>query len=290
MKRNKFLMLLAFLFSYSFSHAQAPTNETFTSLPVKDTTKKNSVGISVKPVRIDFHLSKGETSYQPIYITNNFGKTMQFKARIVDWMRDSTGGHTYLTPGTTPRSCAQWLTFSKDLVEIEPGKTGEILVRLKLPDSANVADEMKWCLVFIESVAENKIYKPSDSARAHLRAIMRVGIHILQTPPTVMDKKDLQMISFVNVPGAKNHYRILCQNTGKTQLECKSYIELSSLTTGEKITIPAIEFPLFPDQKRYTDFVLPETLAKGKYTALGIVDAGEDDVPLQASEATIEIK
>lgn len=288
MKQAKILAILALLCNTVICAAQTPIQA---NVPIPDTTKKkNSIGIAVKPVRIDFHLSKGEVAYQPIYITNNFSTTMQFKARFMDWMRDSTGGHIYGEPGKFPRSCASWMSFNKDLIEIEPGKTGEILVRMKVPDDDSAVKEMKWCLVFVESVAENKAYKPSDSSRAHVRAIMRVGIHILQTPPSLADKKDVKMLSFNSVTGEKNKYRILAENTGETQLECKSYIELQSLATGEKTTIPATEFPLFPKQKRYMDFTLPDTLPKGKYTALGIVDAQEDDIALQASEAEIEIK
>ncbi|PZF74684.1 hypothetical protein [Taibaiella soli] len=288
MKKAKFWAIVALLCNTAICAAQAPTPS---NAPATDTTKKKgSIGVAVKPVRIDFHLVKGETAYQPIYVTNNFSTTMQFKARFMDWMRDSTGGHTYAEPGTFPRSCAKWMSFNKDLIEIEPGKTGEFLVRMKVPDNDSAVQEMKWCLAFIESVAENKAYKPSDSSRAHVRAIMRVGIHILQTPPALADKKDVKMLSFTSVTGEKNKYRILAQNTGETQLECKSFIELRSLTTGSSITIPSIEFPLFPNQKRYMDFTLPDDLPKGKYTATGVVDAQEDDIALQASEATIEIK
>jgi hypothetical protein len=252
--------------------------------------KASSTGLEVKPVKIDFHLSKGESAYQPIYITNNFNRSVQFKARFSDWMRDSLGGHVYLEPGTIPRSCAQWMSFNKDMVEIEPGKTKEILVRMKIPDSVSVTDEMKWCLVFLESVVENKAYKPSDSSRTYVNTIFRVGIHILQTPPQLESQKDMQMLSFSSVEGKENLYRILCYNSGKTELDCKSYIELSSLASGEKTTLEPIRFTVFPEQRRYTEFALPATIAKGKYAALAVVDAGEDDIPLQASEAVIEVK
>ena len=118
--------------------------------------------------------------------------------------------------------------------------------------------------------------------------ITRVGVHIVQTPPNLTEK-DLKMLSFSKIADSVNKFRITCKNTGKVQFDCKSYVELSFVATGEKTTINKNTFPLFPNQTRYADFVLPDTLAKGKYTVVGVLDGG-DDLPLQASELTIEIK
>ena len=97
------------------------------------------------------------------------------------------------------------------------------------------------------------------------------------------------MLSFKSIPGSKNNYQILCRNSGQTELECKSYIELSELKTGKKTTLGPVIFPIFPEQKRYTSFTLPPDMEKGKYTVLAVVDAGEDDIPIQASEAIIDV-
>lgn len=253
--------------------------------------KKKSIGMNVKPVRIDFHLQKGEGAIQPIYITNKFPTKVQFKARFSDWMRDSMGGHQYYPPGTLSRSIAPYASFNNDVVEIEPGETKEILIRIAIPDTAeSMVSEMKWCLVFVESVRENRVLAPTDSSRTSVNTIFRAGIHILQTPPQMEAEKNLEMLSFSSLPDVENTYQILCENTGETQLDCKGYLEISSLATGEKVQTEPIRFPMFPGQRRYTNYELPEGLAKGKYTVLAVVDANEDDVPIQASEATIEIK
>ena len=279
-------------FAQTPSPTAAPTDSTQKNLVVDSALlakKKANSGLEVKPAKIDFHLSKGESASQAIYITNNFGKTMQFKARFSDWMRDSMGGHQYLEPGTTERSCAKWMSFANDVVEVEPGKTKEFLIKMKMPDNDSAIQEMKWCLVFLESVKENKVYKPSDSSKAHVNTIFRVGIHILQTPPKLQSQKELEMVSFKSIPGSKNNYQILCRNTGQTELECKSYIELSELKTGKKTTVGPVIFPMFPEQRRYTSFTLPPDMEKGKYSVLAVVDAGEDDIPVQASEAIIDV-
>ena len=45
---------------------------------------------------------------------------------------------------------------------------------------------------------------------------------------------------------------------------------------------------MFPEGKRILKFIIPETIPKGKYSALAVLDIGEDE-ELQAIEKTIEI-
>jgi hypothetical protein len=298
MKTKVLIISIVCITSTIITFAQDASTSVFSIDPAKQNIimdssaflrKKATTGLEVKPVKIDFHLSKGESASQAIYITNNFQRTMQFKARFSDWIRDSMGGHIYSDPGTQERSCTQWMSFANDVVEVEPGKTKELLIKMKLPDNDSAIQEMKWCLVFLESVKENKVYKPSDSSKAHVNTIFRIGIHVLQTPPKLQNQKELEMLSFKSMPGSKNNYQILCKNTGQTELECKSYIELSELKTGKKTVVGPVVFPIFPEQKRYISFTLPSDIEKGKYSVLAVVDAGEDDIPVQASEAVIEV-
>ena len=72
-------------------------------------------------------------------------------------------------------------------------------------------------------------------------------------------------------------------------LQFKSYLELASVVDGQKIKLDPIDFPMFPQQKRYVTFELPANIQKGKYSALAVLDGGED-ISLEAVEGTIEVK
>jgi hypothetical protein len=267
MRTIKILFFLVFL--YHNSNAQTP-------------------GLSVKPVRLFYTLLNGQSSVQTVYIVNNTDKAQQFKLYTEDWTRDSTGGHIYLSPGSFPQSCARWVSFNKQFLELKPGESTDLLVKLQVPDSAAALSEMKWTMLFIETTSEKIAPDKKLGITTQVNNITRIGVHIVQTPPTLTEK-DLKMISFSKVDGPENKFRITCRNTGKVQFDCKSYIELSSVATGEKTTVNKNTFPLFPNQVRYAEFVVPATLPKGKYTVVGVLDGG-DDLPLQASELTIDIK
>jgi hypothetical protein len=242
----------------------------------------------VKPVRLFYTLLNGETNIQTVYIINNTNSAKQFNLYLQDWDRDTLGSHNYLPSGTYAHSCAKWVTLNKDFVELKAGEIKEVLVKVKIPDSLDAINEMKWTMLFIQSAEEKIAPSKTEGFNTSVQNITRIGVHIVQTPPTLKEK-ELKMLSFTQKPGEKNQYRIICQNIGKVQFDCKTYVELSSVATGEKTTIKKDLFPLFPNQIRYADFKIPETLPKGKYTAVAVADGG-DDIPLQASEATIIIE
>ena len=235
-------------------------------------------------------MAQGQTGTAKVQIVNNLPTKKSFNIYIVDWMRDTTGAHIMAEAGTLPRSCAKWVTLDKKLVEnLEPGQVQDLTVKLNVPDSVDAVKEMKWCLVVIESVKEKILAKDTKTITAGVQQEFRMGVHIYQTPPSVTEK-GVKMLSFTKVPNEKTKYRITCKNTGNTQLDVKSYLELTNLKDPKnKIKVGPKKFPLFPDQKRIVDFSLPDTIKAGKYLIIAAVDGG-GDLPLEASQATIELK
>jgi len=70
-----------------------------------------------------------------ITITNNSAKTQSLEVSLGDWNRKVDGAHDYFKPNTKPYSCASWLTFDKNFIEIPAGKSGEITLTMQAPDN-----------------------------------------------------------------------------------------------------------------------------------------------------------
>jgi hypothetical protein len=249
--------------------------------------KTEQLGIEVKPVTLEFSVTPGSSAARKIFITNALSEKTQFTAYINDWRRDTIGSHVFSDPGKDPRSCALRVSVDKPFFELAPGERQELNVTLLEPLDSLSNSQMSWCMLFIETVKEKKIggaigFKTTIANR------YRVGVHVYQTPPEVTEK-EIRLLKIESLNDSANRYRLVCQNTGQTQLQCSGYVELFSLQDGSKIRIPSQEFPLFPEQVRYVDFRLPAQIAKGKYTLTGIIDAG-NEVALEAGQLTIEIK
>jgi P pilus assembly chaperone PapD len=243
---------------------------------------------AIQPGILNFQVEPGNTQTQVIRITNITDKKVTFQAYLADWLRDSLGGHEYYRPDTLKRSCASWVVLNKNLVEVAPMGTEELLVVLRGPADAKSFEEMKWAMLFLQTVQE----KDSSAAggtelKTEVRELMRIGIHIYQTPSAI-NKTEAKLVSF-EADTTKNAYVFHVENAGQVMLQCKSYVTLTNVTTGQEYKIDRVEFPVFPDGKRYIKFIVPDTVPRGKYSALAILDIGEDE-ELLALEKSIELK
>ncbi|MCB0700149.1 MAG: hypothetical protein H6551_04110 [Chitinophagales bacterium] len=242
--------------------------------------------LGVYPTTLDFQLGGGQSESKVINLSNNSGDKVQFRIYLNDWVRDSSGGHAYYEPFTTPRSCAGWLNIDKNFIELQPGEATQLTVQMTVPADVEATKGMKWAMLFIETIEEN-VKRNDVSAEASVRNLLRVGVHVYETPPSLTEK-GIQVVDLKANPELQFAYDLICKNTGDIMIECKAYLELTS-EKGESTKLDFIEFPMFPDQVRYVTFELPKNLEDGKYNVLGVLDAGED-IPLEAVESTINLK
>ncbi len=243
--------------------------------------------LGVHPTTLNFGLAPGQSETQVIHLSNTSGKKIQFRTYLNDWVRDSVGGHIYYRADTLSRSCATWVTLGANFIELEPNESKELTVKLQAPDASKSKPEMKWAMLFIETVEEANAAN-SKQAQATVRNLLRIGVHIYQTPPSVT-KKEVKVFDLNPSKDMANTYLLACQNTGEVMLTCKSFLELVSLKDGAKTKLDPIEFPMFPDQRRVVTFELPKNMEKGKYSVLAVVDGGED-MSLEAIESQAEVK
>ncbi len=284
----KHLYAVLFLFCPFFTWAQTAT-DTQSSASHKMTNPSGQSGITVFPARILFGLNKGETASKTINVGNFTTEKYQLVIDFRDWTRDTLGKHVYTAKGVSRQSCASWITFDKPFMELGPGESTTVTVTMHVPDNDTAVAEMKWTMMVLKTATEKRPPVKGVKLAAQVEQVYGIGVHVLQTPPNISNK-ELKMLSFSPVPGPGNVYRIACKNIGGVELNAKFSIELSSQESGTKTTLDPITAPLFPQQSRYVDFTLPGKLPKGKYTAVALVDAEDDSVPIEAAEKEIVVK
>lgn len=245
--------------------------------------------ISIQPSILDYHLGASGSQTQSVTVTNLSDKKLVFQAYLADWLRDSSGGHQYFRPDTLSRSCASWVSLNKNMIELAPNQSQEILVHMQTPSDAVKLNEMKWAMLFLQSVEEqDAASRANKQMQTQVKEILRVGVHIYETPPTVTAYK-AKAVSLAPLTAEKNTYEFVLKNTGGNMLQCKAYMELTNVADGKSYTTEKTEFPVFPDGVRKVKLLLPAELPKGKYSALAILDPGAD-LPLEAVEKAVEVK
>jgi len=241
--------------------------------------------ISVAPAKLDFNLGRGQTSRQTVKISNTTQSPYQFSVELKDWERDSFGKHNYFENHDFKQTCANWISLDKAFIDLKPGESENVIITMKIPDSAEAVSEMKWTMLVFATVAEKKISR-TDKVNTEIIRRAGIGVHIYQTPPNITTK-EVKMLDFARV--SDTMFRISCKNTGGLQVTPTFSVELSSLENEVSKVLGPIEYPLFPGQNRVVHIRIPTSLGKGKYLAVALIDVGDDDVPLQAAQAEIEI-
>lgn len=248
-----------------------------------------SQSVAIQPSILDYRLSSGSRETQVVRISNLSDKKLSFEAYLADWLRDSTGAHEYFRPDTLKRSCATWVSLDKNFIEIAPQSTAELLVSLNYPANGSANDQMKWAMLFLQSANErDSAEKNNKNVSTQVKELIRVGIHIYQTPPTANKLKG-KLNTLTAVENESRVFELTMENTGDAMLQCKAHLELTNIETGKEFRLDKIEFPIFPEGKRNVKFTVPSSVPPGKYAALAILDIGEDH-PLEAIEKNIELK
>jgi hypothetical protein len=245
--------------------------------------------VRIQPTVYDLHLSNNESLTQTLSISNTSTKPVAFQLYLGDWLRDTSGGHQYFKPDTLNRSCASWVSLSKNYIVIEPQKSEELTLKFKAPEDVAKFKEMRWAMLFLESApATDEEAKESKQLQTQVKQILRVGIHIYQTPPTV-NKRSIKVLDLKPVNEKNNSFDFWLHNTGDVMLQCKADLELTNISDGKTVKLEKVEFPMFPEGKRKVNFKLPADLPKGTYSILAKVDIGEDD-DIEAIEKTVIVK
>jgi hypothetical protein len=73
------------------------------------------------------------------------------------------------------------------------------------------------------------------------------------------------------------------KNTGDGIGFCSSYVELTNKKTGKQERLPIRQYTILPGFHREFEYALPEKIAAGDYSAVGILDFGSKDA-IEASE------
>ncbi|MDB5230024.1 MAG: hypothetical protein JWN76_829 [Chitinophagaceae bacterium] len=245
--------------------------------------------ISFQPSILDFHVPAGSSQSQVVRVSNYSNKKMIFQAYLGDWYRDSSGGHHYFRPDTLDRSCAKWIKLNRNTIEIDSGKTEEIIVQMQPPADMKEVNQMKWSMLFLQTNPEQQgAAEKGKNVSTQVKEILRVGIHVYETPPNVI-RKLAKADTLVKIDTVKNAYDFKIRNIGDVMIQCKANMELTDINTGQQYKLEQSEFPMFPDAKRSVRFAIPATVPKGKYSALAILDYGED-AALEAVTKEIEVQ
>lgn len=248
----------------------------------------NAQELEVSPGTLSFSTNPGSSQTQQITIRNKGNREQSFIFNLNDWLTDDAGEVKYFSPGTTPRSCAEWITVSPALVTLQPNEAATINVTMLVPQ-----DDIstKWAVLFIQSAVEQTGPKAVDKEMAlGVQLSLRIAVTIYQSPMSnTLFKGTIEGLTEKIDADNTRKYEARVINLGDKILNCKVYYIVSNVETAEEIMSEPIEFSLLPETNKKVEYALVQPLEPGKYTVAAILDYGHQD-ELEGIQIDIDIK
>lgn len=252
---------------------------------------QKSTGVSVSPAHFHFNQKQGEIKTYEITVKNKTTSSKQFKVNIFDFNMNENGKSNFLSAGKGKYSLSKWLNISPTFIELEPFENKKVRITVTIPNDDR-GRKAAWSIIMIEqetprtSLLDNK--RNDGSIALGVIPTFAFGIFAYQNPPNVIDNQ-IELTDFqFNSENNKNSIYLTTKNAGDGIAYCTSYIDLTNLETGDQQRLQVKKFTILPDLVRNFTFNLPDTLPKGKYLAVGVLDY-ENAEEIQAAKLEFEI-
>lgn len=252
------------------------------------TFKATAQEIEVTPGTLMFGTNPGSSQTQQVFVRNK-GKTEQaFVFNLADWLTDENGEVNYFDPGTTKRSCADWITVTPSLVTLQPNESVNVNITMLVPEDNS---STKWAVLFVEAATEQTGPKAIDKdVQMGIKVAPRIAVPIYQSPASnTLYKGTLEGLDETIDENGLRTYQTKVINLGDKILNCKVYFSISNLSTSEEFTSDPVEFSLLPESEKNVSYTLDAPLEKGQYSVAAILDYGFND-ELEGIQLDIEVK
>ena len=247
----------------------------------------NAQGLEVSPVRLAFDLEASSTQTETITVRNTSSKKEIYTIGTADWYLDEIGDIVRQDAGENANSCADWMTFTPALVELEPNESAQVQVTLNVPSGESIS---KWALINVTRQEEQTA--PQADQDLTMGIIFNQQISVLVTQDPISNKNAVAKISkFGEAQSAegKRAFEVTAENSGEKILDCMMFLMISNMETAEERKLDPIAFRVLPGGKRDAQLELPADLAKGNYLVAAVLDFGPD-YPLEGAQMEIEVK
>jgi len=248
----------------------------------------NAQELEVTPGTLMFSVNPGASQTQQIFVRNKANTEQSFIFNLADWLTDEMGEVKYFNPGTTGRSCADWITITPTLVSLQPNESVRVNVTMLVP---NDNPSTKWAVLFVESAEEKTGPTAIDKdIQMGLNISARIAIPIYQSPSgnTLYKGTIDELVETVGEDNSRS-FKSLVINVGDKVLNCKVFFTIMSLETAEETTSDPIEFSLLPESNKSVEYKPEEPLKKGRYSVTAILDYGYNE-ELEGIQLDIEVK
>jgi len=229
--------------------------------------------LEVSPVKLSFTTAPGSSQTKQLFLRNKAKTEQNFVFSVGDWLTDENGEVKYFDPGSTSRSCADWVTISPSLITLQPNESVRVNVTMLVPENDN---STKWAVIFVETAEEQTGARAIDKdVGMGIKVSARIAVTVFQSPESnTFYKGTLEGLTERLNDNNQHVFETQAINLGDKILNCKVYFTISNLETADEFTSDPIEFSLLPETSRNLKYTYTKDLPKGQYSVAAILDYG----------------
>ena len=181
------------------------------------------------------------------------------------------------------------MSISPSFIEVKPGERKAITLTVDIPDDSS-GYYAAWSIVMIEQEEPRKKLEPPKKGEGTVALgvipTFAFGVYVYQNPPNVKNNEvEITNFKLVEKDDNKKIVQIEAVNKGDGIAYCTSYIDLTNLNNGKQQRLLVKRFTIVPDLVRDFNFLIPESLEKGKYLAVGVLDfEGSEEIQVAKME------
>ena len=243
-----------------------------------DSVPEKTEGVSISPSSLRFSVKPGSTLSKEVKITNDTKGSYKFQIGFSDFTMDKNGKPGGIKASESKYTLSKWVTVSPSYFELKPGEVKKLTVTIDIPnnDTANIA---AWTIMMVDQIVDRTTpLDPKDKSKNTLAMGIApsfgFGVYIYQNPPNVkVNSVEIQNFKYTDESGKKN-ITMYVKNSGDGIGFCLSYVELTNLKTGKQEKLATKQYTILPGFFRDFQYPLPNNIAKGKYSAVGVLDFG----------------
>lgn len=234
--------------------------------------------VTVENPREDLYVSPGSSAKTSFRVINRSNKEQQMSVYQTDYSFTADGVNNFASPGTLPRSNANWLRFTPKQFSIQPGAKITIEVSVSVPNAQ--LSGSYWSVLMVEYVDSDTNPAENDSKAAVKAAIIvkrRQGIQIRTHVSGTGEMKARYFNQNITKRDGKVLFEVDMENIGTLFYSGKFWVELFDQDgyPVDKVTLSSKS--IYPGSScRFSADIT--NLKKGKYTALCVYDTQSNKV------------
>ena len=256
-------------------------------------TPATAQAFSVSYDDIEFVVSPGDTFVAALLVTNLSEENQTLQVYSGDWVRvpGQTSGYEFHDEnGNEPRSFLEWMTYSPQRLELEPGEEAEVYCEVAVPLDPELEGSF-WSVIFIEGVPSEEAQIPfgdEEEMNVGISTVFRYAVQIFATiEGTEVREATFNAMEFRQMEGGFDVVAVM-ENTGNIFMRPEVWLEIHN-TEGRLVWEQEhVRQTILPESAREYVFELRELpLESGTYLVMVIANYG---VPqLIAAQGRIDI-